>query len=189
MTAPNSSEPGRGEAINSIIFSATALEAFINERSEWAAQMCDFAPQPDAVVAFANVMQDAEKARASIQSKYQLARWVLTGQAYDQGANPYQDFAVLVDLRNSLLHLKPWPAVMKKLAGKNVLLAQNYDALESIIGGWTLLLHTREMATWAAHSAIQFIAEFLSSVQQPSARTVLPSKDDYFSDEQWLLTL
>src|SRR6516162_4060301 len=78
-------------AFISIAFSAAALEAFINERAEWAAQICEFAPQPEVARTFANVMRDAEKSRASVQSKFQLARWVLRREAYDQGTNPYQD--------------------------------------------------------------------------------------------------
>src|SRR5215469_5593934 len=152
-------------ALSSIVFASAALEAFINERSEWAAQMCNFVSQTNIVVTFSNVMADAERSRSSVPAKYQLARWILCGQAYDQGINPYQDFSLLIDLRNSLLHLKPRPSIIKRFSGKNILIVSDDDAaIESLIGGWTIRIQTKEMAMWAARSAIAFIAEFLDAV-------------------------
>jgi hypothetical protein len=65
-----------------------------------------------------------------------LARLALTGHAYDRGGPPYQDFAVLMDARNALVHHKPerWvvragesamrlqaAAVRRKLEDRNLL--------------------------------------------------------------------
>jgi hypothetical protein len=152
-------------------------------------QLCDYAPQSQPVATFANVLRDAEKSRASVQSKFQLARWVLCREAYNQGSNPFQDFALLIDLRNSLLHLKPWPNVVQKLKAKG-LIQKGLEELNSIIGGWTLLIQTQEIAVWACRSAILFIAEFLDAVSQDiSVRTALPTKNDYFGSALWLLSL
>src|SRR5258708_36354789 len=70
-------EDGKMEALGSVVFAAAALEAFINERAEIAAQVCALASQNDAIVAFSNVMKDAEASRASVPANYQLARWIL----------------------------------------------------------------------------------------------------------------
>jgi len=176
-------------ALSSIVFASAALEAFINERSEWAAQMCNFVSQTNIVVTFSNVMADAERSRSSVPAKYQLARWILCGQAYDQGINPYQDFSLLIDLRNSLLHLKPRPSIIKRFSGKNILIVSDDDAaIESLIGGWTIRIQTKEMAMWAARSAIAFIAEFLDAVSSNAEiHSIIPSKLEYFGPDLTLL--
>ncbi len=58
------------------------------------------------VSTFANVMDEVEKSRAQIQARFQLAHLVLTGKTYAKGAAPYQDFSVLIEARNELLHFK-----------------------------------------------------------------------------------
>lgn len=105
------------EAIVAIVFAASALEAFMNERVEWAVQLCAKGEQRELVRTFASILTDAENSRASLESKYKLARWILNGKAYDEGANPYQDFSLLISLRNSLLHLKPATTILRRFEG------------------------------------------------------------------------
>jgi hypothetical protein len=104
---------GQRSALVSIIFSVAAIEAFINEITELALDFIKFAPRldqrmvpPQSVVVFAEVMSDAERAHATLESKFTLAHWALPGRKLDRGTQPCQDFASLVRLRNGVVHLK-----------------------------------------------------------------------------------
>ncbi len=125
---------GHKEALVSVVFAAASLEAFLNE-SVYLAENTGGA-QP-IVSTFAQVMADAEESKAQIQAKFQLGNLVLTGKSYDKGAVPYQDFADLLAVRNSLMHGKSNElfltvtgkpglmvnplAVMERLSSKNIL--------------------------------------------------------------------
>jgi hypothetical protein len=110
-------EGGQNEALVSIVFAAASLEAFLSESAylaEFSQHLVNVGaglgqprvPEPGVVSAFAQVMDDAEGSKASLESKFHLANLVLTGEAYDRGAAPYQDFALLIDARNALVHFK-----------------------------------------------------------------------------------
>lgn len=127
---------GHNEALVSVVFAASSLEAFLNESAYLAERKSHFPGEPPTVSAFAQVMDDAEESRAPIQSKFQLGNLVLTGKTYDKGRTPYQDFSDLIAVRNLLMHgkanerfltvdgkrvvLNP-AAVIDKLAAKNIL--------------------------------------------------------------------
>ena len=121
----------------SVVFAAASLEAFLNEAAYLAVIKNSLrAPQPPVVLAFAQVMEEAEESRVQILSKVQLGSLVLAGKTYDRGTAPYQDFADLIAVRNLLMHgkaderfvnvdgelrvLNP-AAVLDRLASKNIL--------------------------------------------------------------------
>ena len=60
------------------------------------------------------MLGEAEKSRTSIESKYHLEEFVLSGEPFDKGANPFQTFALLIDARNLIVHAKPLEAVIRK---------------------------------------------------------------------------
>jgi hypothetical protein len=125
---------GHKEALVSLVFAAASLEAFLNESVYLAENIRN---APTIVSTFAQVMADAEESKAQIQAKFQLRNLVLTGKSHDKGSPPYQDFADLFAVRNSLMHgksnelfltvtgkpgvmLNP-VAVMERLSSKNIL--------------------------------------------------------------------
>jgi hypothetical protein len=178
-------ESGKPETLYSIILASAALEAFINERVEMAVQLCEAASQPTPVIVFSHVMTDAEESKASLRAKYELARWVLCGQAYDRGGLLYQDFVLLTDLRNSIVHLKPWPAVIERLTGKGLLAhtkhAEVTKLIKSYSGGWTVQIQTKEMAIWASQTAVKFIADLLDSASNNMlVRPLMPTTAEVF---------
>jgi hypothetical protein len=108
---------GQNVALVSIVFAAASLEAFLSESAylaEFSQRLVNVGaglgqprvPEPDVVSAFAQVMDDAEDSKASLDSKFHLANLVLTGKAYDKSAAPYQDFPLLLAARNALVHFK-----------------------------------------------------------------------------------
>lgn len=94
------SEGGEGDVISSIVLSVVALESFINELGEHASieQDCD------AVKCFASLMTELEDAQERLRVKYQLGYFVLSGTACPMNAQPWQDFSMLIRVRNKLVH-------------------------------------------------------------------------------------
>lgn len=100
---------GAMDALESILFSVVALDGFINEATELASWSVAFELEdtPHTVANFATLLTEAHRGRASLELKFQLSRLSLIGEAYDTSALPYQDFALLVELRNALIHDRP----------------------------------------------------------------------------------
>lgn len=97
---------GQNAALVSVVFAAASLEALINESAYVAESVQREVVEPPVVAAFAQVMGEAEESRGQIQSKFQLAYLALTGKPYDKGTAPFQDFSLLIEARNALLHFK-----------------------------------------------------------------------------------
>lgn len=169
-STPSPREPGATDALVAIVFSAAALEAFINETTEVAKRD----PQPAAIRVFADLADELERSRESVRLKFLLARSALVGSAYDKGAQPYQDFELLIALRNALVHLKPveeyefspgngcWsvkmPSVIRGLESKQLLA----DIVEpDARSPWTIWISTQAVARWACNAAANMVQSFL----------------------------
>lgn len=94
MTCKAIIQPG---AVTAVILSVATLEGFINELTEYSHWH-----NPD-WEAWGTILHESEQRHVSIKPKYLLAAYV-TGQPFDKGALPYQDFSKLVKLRNALVH-------------------------------------------------------------------------------------
>jgi len=95
-----------------VVFAAASIEALMNEVTEWV----DFEipEEEDAgdriipeVKAFSGVIKEAEQCRVPLGVKFLLASALLTGHSYEKGSEPFQDFAVLMRVRDAVMHLKP----------------------------------------------------------------------------------
>jgi len=94
-----------------------STEAFINELQQLATDAAVYnSAEPGWVKLLAEVLEEAEGARVSVEFKYHIAKLVLSGEAFDRGSQPFQDFALLVSLRNRVVHAKPEKAVRQKEA-------------------------------------------------------------------------
>lgn len=111
--------------------------------------------------------------------KYELALLIKQVEPLDAGAPPYQDVAILIKLRNALVHFKPeWfdeqkahATLSKNLQGK-IQLSPLFDPAEPLFPrGWA----SHSCARWAVDSVTAFILEF-------ERRAGLPSKLAKFTD-------
>ena len=170
------------DPIIAVVFSAMATEGFINEVGACAAFSISDS-EPATIVALSTVLAETEASRGSTEAKYMLARIALTGRAYDRGSNPYQDFAVLMDARNALVHHKPerWvvqeaepdilslqdAAVRRKLAERNLLWEppRSYPFVSLIER-----MGTRAVARWACEVADAMIRSLLSVLPDSECR-------------------
>jgi hypothetical protein len=163
ITAPFR-EGGQQPALTSIVFSVVALEAFLNEATDIG---LEYYSDP-AISLFVDFIVDAEKSRASLESKFVLSCWILAGQKFDRGSQPYQDFALLLGLRNDLVHFKATEEVplhlsaeeiheklINKFRSKNILSDELFHAAP-----WTYLIETKAVAGWACKTASRMVVEF-----------------------------
>jgi hypothetical protein len=102
-SAASDREGKQNDALVALLFSAATLESLVMELALLAGIIGEEPPLSSA----AAIITEAEKAHGSAQLKFLLAKLALTGETYDKGAPPYQDFALLFDIRNAIVHLKP----------------------------------------------------------------------------------
>lgn len=111
--------PGPNDSpIIATLFAAAALEGFVNELIEWAvlerertatrkARESFASVQDDFAVSLAMCLSTAEELRAKTEYKIQKISFMSTRKTMDKGGQPFQDYKLLFDLRDSIVHLKP----------------------------------------------------------------------------------
>lgn len=176
----------RRDALVTIILAAVSTEAFVNELHHWADDQKGTGA-PSWINALGDILGEAEKSRASVESKYQLARFILTGQVFDRGAPPFQDFTLLTSVRNLIVHSKPqeakirkdsngqllWvePNIMCRLQGAGILrvseLTKNAFArleADEIVSDMLGEISTDSVARWACKAAAGIVNGVLDSI-------------------------
>jgi hypothetical protein len=116
-------------ALTAIVFSAVSLEAFINEVAIYATFPSATDSSPELVTSYAALAAEIENNNGGVRLKFLLLSSVFSGKSYDQGAAPYQDFSLLVDLRNALVHHKPVDRIVMGTEVKAVSSPKDQDAL------------------------------------------------------------
>jgi hypothetical protein len=152
--------PGQPSALISIIFSAAALEGFINEVAELAADPWRGSEDENSasIGQLATVLDEVERGRGSTRLKYQMAMVTLAQRMYPRGEQPYQDFDLLFRVRDALLHYRPEVAefeiggraedstLVRALRSRNIL--SRFST--TTVAGWVSLVETRAAAKWPA---------------------------------------
>jgi hypothetical protein len=149
-------------ALIAVVFSVVGSEAFINEAIELASLSSQ---ESLTIAAFAEMGAQVEDSHGTMELKYQVAKWVFSGESFDKGTNPYQDFLLLIQTRNALVHYKQLdkiaevtssgevtvevPALINRLRSKGVL----SDIPTNVGASWLTRISTPAMAMWACHAA------------------------------------
>lgn len=160
-----------GEILQVYILSAASLEAFINEVC-W--DKLDELKASGSEADWQTRIKAMVDQRKPIIEKWRSVPRLLWGRTFDEEANPWRDFVVLVRLRNSLLHyrmeLLPSGQIPKFLEAIRDLLspdlrigAQRMTLMMRMQESehWIDRICTLEMGTWAHNTAIEMIHEFL----------------------------
>ena len=87
------------DAVTTVILSVTTLEGFINELTDYSRW------NNPAWEKWGAILYEAEQSNISTKCKYLLAAYVI-GKPFNPGAPPFQDFDLLIKLRNKLVHPK-----------------------------------------------------------------------------------
>ena len=169
---------GQMDAIDAVVFSVAALECFINEVSELARQACSDKrnDNPPSVETLGRLLREVEEKKGSLRLKFMLAHLVFTGQTYDASSRPFQDFNLLIQLRNAIVHHKPdeyftqeadgtikldAAKLLSKLESKNVL-AERSDVQTS----WLNRIATSASARWACNTSSEVINSVIGIVPE-----------------------
>jgi hypothetical protein len=185
QTKEPSSGKGAGlwETLVAVVFSAAALEAFINEAAEIAAMSTD--PKDRLVETFAKLMEEVEEARGSINLKFLLAKAIFAGKTYDKGEQRYQDFKQLMGLRNALVHMKADKFELDSKGGtsRKPLSAVQYLQTNKILAkvqpgtlmDWISLISTPEVARWACNVTVEMIQSIIEILPESHFQRVQKS--------------
>ncbi len=172
------------DAMVAIVFSALALEAFINELLAIAKMEKLSGSSEDWLDKLIEAIQ--EPSTDSISAKKPNGKWKSTGEKFmlasealgskfDKGSSPYQDFADLFKLRDCLVHLKPEDLIepdedeiykyvgrklIERLRSKGIL--QQYTSVQSI----TLLVSNAKAAKWACETTSNMVIAILDKLDK-----------------------
>lgn len=171
---------GQRDAVVAVVFSAAALEAFVNEVGGIAEGLIQrfVTHDPDSVKQYAALWKEVERLQKSIAFEYLLASTAFSGQPYDKGTGPYQDFELLIKLRNALVHFEPDhgelpsgpPKIIKSLLSRNILAEpQQGENGQS----WITLIMTRAVARWACNTSANLVESVLDLVPESILKKVL----------------
>lgn len=175
--AATSDDLEENDPLISIMFSVLALEAFINESGS-IARMLPTRKQEKILEGFASVMSELEDRKESLLVKYHMALLVFSGATWDEGAQPFQDFKLLLNLRNSIVHmktdkweldvsfdspekereLKQYPKFVSTLIQKDLIDIPNKST------SWLDAIAQPKVGKWACGTAEKVTAEFIRVV-------------------------
>jgi len=164
------------EAIAAVVLSVISFEAFLNEMVELVSGPQCAKNEPEEVKAFGAILEDLEQQKAQIDVKVQVAYYVFRRRRLDKGRPPYQDFDLLIKIRNALVHKKPekWslPAeeeafephkLVKRLADRKVIPLPPPDAPPELF----IPICCPEVAKWAYNVVVEMV-RLLIDVVPPS---------------------
>ena len=136
------------------------MEAFANEVGYIARESLQSSPE---IRSLGDLFEELE-ASASVQSKFLLLRALLAKKPYDKGAQPYQDFSLLIALRNELVHRKAeryevdimhapltTNALLERLRSKNITAERRSPV--PLVQGFFPAIETPAVAKWALTTA------------------------------------
>jgi hypothetical protein len=174
-------EPGQQDALIAVVFAAASVEAFINEAAMLAGLR--FRPgltDPPSVARFKDLLDEAEVSHASTRLKYLLAGSVLLDQAYEKGRQPYQNFDLLLKVRDEVIHLK---GERFRMVNGNIVLTERKNIIRALgsrhlvdVGantGFTNLISTRAVARWACNSAAHMVRSVRDGAPSGQFKTTL----------------
>jgi len=165
-------EENSSESIVGIIFSAMAIETFLNEVIEQGSGLQHILiskAEKERIQTMTSVLGKLEEQRVSLRAKIEMAHFILKGKSLDTGGLPYQDFSLLIDLRNALVHkrpetfetalpldlsvtIKPHPLVNRLAKRKIIPLPPKRSAPQ-----WETYISVPEVAVWAHNLAIDMV--------------------------------
>jgi hypothetical protein len=159
------------DTINAILLSAMSTEAFINELgSQLSFLDSEDKNDLDKFTSLGHLLGELETGRAQIKSKYLLASNLLPGKPFRRGKQPFQDFSLLVDIRNDFAHPRPeqdpQPKYLKHFSQMKWL--YNRPGKEPKVVGWIFRLQTPEIAAWACRVASSIIYDLITRFKKES---------------------
>ena len=156
------------DALIAIVLSVTTAECFINELAELVRLDYEGISRQflsNEKLEFLEKFDLEEKGRGRILKKYCVAALALSGDELIKDKNPYQDFKLLVDVRNCIIHLRPLqrlvpdvgfpqPEPILRLAKLGLTFKPKWRDYS-----WVDAISTVEMAEWSCETARNMIVD------------------------------
>jgi hypothetical protein len=171
-------------SIISIMFSVSALEAFINESVELA-RLVPTSERQKVVDGYRSVMSELEDRKEALLIKFYIGLLVLSGTAWDEGTQPFQDFKLLVTIRNQIVHIKAdrWEAKLSSRGPEprspsqypKFIAALQQKKLVGLRGSrsWFELINNKRVARWACDTAAKITGAFADALPDGSYKKSL----------------
>jgi hypothetical protein len=167
------------DSVVAIVMAAAASEAFVNEFAEYIIISREAASESlrntvtPAMSACADAIEELEDSKAPVTGKYLIASLVLCGASFPKDRAPFQDFAELIRLRNSIMHIKPATGDDANHQGTRITdsLAQRGIATrkEPDVGyPWLNRLEVSAVASWACGAARDIIVAIIDMLPTPN---------------------
>jgi hypothetical protein len=171
------------DAIAAVIIAVVAVEAFINEIAQVAADVEQTPggrpPEPPAIAALAARVQATEAEHAGLgghaptKEKLRIELEALSGGTVNMGITPYQEFALLIDARDALVHTQ---LDVRTMRAGSIRSSPLFDVVQrlrplEITGNDPGLpvaaidyLSTRAVARWACNTAASVVQKIIARV-------------------------
>jgi hypothetical protein len=156
-------DAGKNDVLVAVVFSVIWLESFVNEAVESIQWFLNNGkpPLPPRLRLLATVFAQTPD-KLELPKKIQLMSLLLTGERLPTGNQPFQDFLLLVRLRNAFVHMKSGklmkaqtgpgfvlidgPKLTNGLRQRGLLISRKGDSIEM---GWIEAVFNPSVAPWA----------------------------------------
>ncbi len=168
LTATSERTPDQPDALSAIILSVVSLEAFVGELVEVVRGLIPHCPEDsrNRGKALIDALELIQEGKGQLALKFQVAKFILSGTSYETGAKPYQDFDLLLDIRNGLIHPKafavksdesgasvdPLRKFREKLRSLEIIAEFSEENVMAPLSTW---VQTRAAAHWACNTAVE----------------------------------
>ncbi len=208
-TGSSDRDYGSDGALVCIVFATACLEAFINELSAialylhdpnvgWGMYQTSHGAQPlihmtpgmgrtiDPLVVFemGEALDRAENDHKGPRVKYEIALSMLSGGRTIKGEQPYQDLALLISVRDQIVHTKTQEydvhddrlrseqsaKLLRRLEDKGVTAVMDSPHVTTSLLGWVA---TRAAARWACNTAAVAVNTIIDRLPQGDSKQVL----------------
>jgi hypothetical protein len=175
-SAPSDTAKNQTDALTAVLFAAATLEAFIMELALKAEAGTRLFRTPSPVGCLAGVLNEIESSHGSVELKYLMAKAILSGQPYEKGRQPYQDFQLLFDIRNAIVHHKPEKItqnphkIVAGLASRGLCEHETPQVKSS----WLHQITTRAVARWACNVVRDMVASLREHFPKDSEKSLNP---------------
>lgn len=167
------------EAVVCLILAAASVEAFFNEMVAQARSYRNKAQ----LVAFADLLGQLDSDHARLGTKLKIAHFLFQHKLLDAGRLPYQDYELLVTVRNSILHMRPdqfsWAPgkefdlepnkLVKRLTQRKIIKAPPPRHAPFLY----TCLQQAEVARWAYNTAVKMIKYLIDLAPASAFRSQL----------------
>jgi hypothetical protein len=158
------------------VIAVASVEAYLNEAMLSPLSLFGFGPTP------LDQFDKEVLERQDLLLKLQLLPQIAVGRTMPRDAQPFQDFQILVKLRNEIVHYKmsgPEPTVVRDLEQRGIALAKPENAPEGADYLWVQKISCTEGIRWANNTACRVVHKFAGFVPQDRRDSITGLADNF----------